>query len=84
MQIELPFTSGIPDETNVVELSFSLGEVMAAKCVVRTLIRRGLRAGPVELLTIGDVAYDRWLEEDAIRYLKEQKERRLQPVAVVD
>lgn len=67
----------------MVELGYSLGDVMAAKCTVRTLIRRGLRKGPVELLVIGELDYDRWLEEDALRWLKEQKERRMQPVAEI-
>jgi len=82
MQIESPSTSGIQTETSV-ELGFSLGEVMAAKAMVRTLIRRGLRKGPVDLLVIGDLDYERWLEEDAIRWLREKKAERQKPVAEI-
>lgn len=47
-----------------------------AKVVVRKLIQEGIRKGPSDLLLIENWMYDQWLEQDAVAFLKEQRERR--------
>ena len=48
-----------------------------AKITVRELIRRGARKGPSDLLMLPDHLIEQWYEEDARRFLQENKARRL-------
>ena len=56
---------------------------MAAKAVVRRLVKMGLRKPPNELLLIDDLMYEHWLEGEAVRYLQEQKAARQRVVAEI-
>jgi len=48
-----------------------------AKIVVRELIRRGARTGPSDLLMLPDHIIEQRYEEEARRFLQENKARRL-------
>jgi hypothetical protein len=47
------------------------------------LVRRGLRKGPSDLLVLPDYILEQWYDEDALRYLRENKERQQAPVAEI-
>lgn len=54
---------------------------MAAKVMVKLLVKSGVRKGPSDLLVLPDHLIEEWYNDDAVRYLQEQKERRSKPVA---
>lgn len=81
MQIELPFTSGTPKAD--VEASFPFKDVLMARMLVRQYIALGLRKPPSDLLLLDEAGWDKWLSEEAIIYLKEQKAKQQIPVAVI-
>lgn len=66
-----------------VSTGFSRLDLAVAKVVVRKLIKAGVRKGPSDLLVIEDLAYEQWLEEEAVVYLREQKARRQAVVAEI-
>lgn len=79
MPTESPCISSTPD----VALGFSLEDVMAAKVVVKRLVQNGLRKAPSDLLVLPDRVLEEWYNQDAVRYLQEQKAKRQQPVATI-
>ena len=70
-------TSQSTSATPSVELDFSIEDLLVAKITVRELIRRGARKGPSDLLMLPDHLIEQWYEEDARRFLQENKARRL-------
>jgi hypothetical protein len=62
--------------TRDVEVGFPRQDVLVAKVVVARLIKNGWRKGPSQLLLLSDSAYDSWLNEEAIAWLREQKQLR--------
>lgn len=80
MSTELPLISGTP---HALTMEFSQGDVMAAKVMVKHLVARGAMKGPTDLLALPDWIIDDWFNQAAVRYLREQKARRQQPIAVI-
>jgi hypothetical protein len=48
-------------------------DVAVARVVVRRLVKYGLRKPPGNLLILPDHVYEDWLDQEAVRYLQEQK-----------
>lgn len=70
MPTESQFTSGA--ERNI-SLGFPFADILAAKAVVRRLVKMGERKPPNELLIISDSYYEQWLMDEAVKWLQEQK-----------
>lgn len=66
-----------------VSSGFSRLDLAVAKVVVRKMIQTGARKGPSDLLVIEDLAYEQWLEGEALAYLREQKAQRQAVVAEI-
>jgi len=81
MEKESLSISGIRKET--VEAEFPLGDVLIARMLVREYVAKGLRKGPSDLLLLDNAAMDKWLSEEAVVYLKEQKARRQAVIAEI-
>lgn len=58
-------------------------DIMAARVIVRKLVQKGLRKGPSQLLVLEDSAYDNWLTEEAVMFLREQKARQQAVIAEI-
>lgn len=67
-----PSEDGSPSEEKV-ELGWPRQEVEIAKIVVRHLCMTGKRSCISDLLMLSESATDSWFEQEAIRYLQEQK-----------
>lgn len=70
-QLTLPFST--PSASDV-RVGFSRWDIAVAKVMVRRLIEAGARKGPSDLLLIEGWMYDRWLEEDAVAFLRQMAE----------
>jgi len=57
---------------------------MAAKVLVKRLVGAGLRPGPAAgLLVLPRHEVEMWFDKEAVKFLKEQKEARQRPIAVL-
>jgi tRNA(Met) C34 N-acetyltransferase TmcA len=59
-----------------IEMAFSEMDQAVARVVVRLMVKAGMRKGPSDLLIMEDWVLDRWYQQDAIEYLKEQQAKR--------
>ena len=66
-----------------VSLGFSRQDIAAAKVVVKRLVGSQMRKGPTDMLLLPRHHVEQWFNDEAIRYLKEQKAKRSAPVAVI-
>lgn len=64
------------DDLSQIQVGFKLSELAAAKVVVKHLVRMQARKGPTDLLVLPDSALEKWYDEDAAAYLREQMARR--------
>ena len=72
--------STLPSSTPSVTLGFSELDIAIARMVVRKLVENGYRKGPSELLVLEPWQLESWWTEDAIAWLREQKEKRQRAV----
>lgn len=78
-------TSSIPSvPVKALETNFSYQDIMAAKVLVKRLVGSEMRPGPKDLLLLPNAVAEQWYTDEAVRYLQEQKEKRSQPVAVIN
>jgi hypothetical protein len=54
-----------------------------ARMLVRQYVAKGLRKGPSDLLVLDESAYNKWLNEEALVYLREQKARQQAIIAEI-
>lgn len=77
-------TSSTPSgQDDALKADFPYQDIRAAKVLVKRLVGAGVRKGPTDLLVIPNAVAEQWYTDEAVRYLKEQKEKRSQPVAVI-
>ena len=81
-QMRSQSSSSTPRDEGV-SLGFSRQEIAAAKVVVKRLVGSQMRKGPTDLLLLPRHHVEQWFNDEAVRYLQEQKAKRSQPVAVI-
>lgn len=74
-------TSSTQDEG--IALGFSRADIATAKVVVKMQVGKGLRKAPTDALILPRHHVEEWFNEEAVKFLKEQKAARQRPVAEI-
>lgn len=74
MSTKLQSAFSTPDEELLkLRMQFPMADIMAAKVVVKMLVLSGIRKGPSDLLVLPGHLLEQWFNDEAVRYLQEQK-----------